>query len=102
MPTKNGNSFPRGLKMPDDKHLIIKDANDQLRVVDPERVLELIEKEDINILGLSFQAIRALKKWFFKFGGEPRRFEVCEIDEVFKKPYESYIKNPILDEKDEL
>ena len=84
-----------------EEHLIMRDANDQLRVVNPARVLELIEAEDINILGLSYQAIKALKKWYYKFGGGPRQFEVVEIDEVFKKPYETFLNNPILEGNEE-
>jgi len=82
------------------KNLIVRDANNQLVVLDVDRVVQLIEQEDMNVLGLSIEAIKAMKKWFYKFGGIPSASSAIDVEEVFNGAFQKFIEDPILTKED--
>lgn len=84
------------------KQVIIRDANNMLRVMDVDRIMEYLEGSDMNVLGLSTEAIKALKKWFYKFGGTPSQSAAIDVDRVFSSVFEKDQNSPILDDKDGL
>lgn len=79
------------------KQVIIRDANKMLRVMDVDRIMEYLEGSDMNVLGLSIEAIKALKKWFYKFGGVPSQSAAIDVDRVFSGVFEEYQNSPILE-----
>ncbi len=81
------------------KQVIIRDANNTLRVMDADRIMEYIQGNGINVLGLSIEALQELKKWFYKFGGIPSKMTAIDVDSVFTEVHAKWLKAPIFDKE---